>query len=111
MLSSDAYTQIVLTSIAILLALLVLRPSRELPVVQAQTERAAYYIEPSITSLRDPNGLADTQGKVVVDLRTGDIWGFPTSPTLPYPVDLNKSQPGISKPMYLGNFDFSAMKR
>jgi hypothetical protein len=32
------------------------------------------------------------QGKVVVDLR-GDVWGFPTTSSAPFPVDLSNNQP------------------
>jgi hypothetical protein len=51
------------------------------------------------------------QGKVAVDLLTGDIWGFPTRGPAPYPMDLLNGQPQTSRPMYLGKFDFASMKR
>jgi hypothetical protein len=42
------------------------------------------------------------------------VWGFPTHGAgAPYPVDalnLNERTP-VSKPIYLGRFDFAAMKR
>jgi hypothetical protein len=49
------------------------------------------------------------EGKVFIDMRNGDIWGFPTLSSTPYPVDLVNSTPPVSAPMYLGRFDFSRM--
>jgi hypothetical protein len=46
---------------------------------------------------------------MVVDLRNGDVWGFPTLLGSPYPVDPTRSQPPTSTPIYLGRFDFSKM--
>jgi hypothetical protein len=51
------------------------------------------------------------QGKVVIDLRTGEVWGFPTLDRVPYPVDWTKPTPPVSSPMYLGKFDFAKMRR
>ncbi len=61
--------------------------------------------------LRKPNGTGQVEGKVFIDLRTGDIWGFPTLSGAPYPVDATKNEPTVSEPMYLGKFDLSKMKR
>jgi hypothetical protein len=46
-------------------------------------------------------------GKVVIDMRNGDIWGFPTLVQGPYPIDTASSKPPTSRPMYLGKFLFS----
>jgi hypothetical protein len=106
---NSRYTQLILTAIAILLAILVVRQYYAPSPVQAQN--AGIYVEPGYTNLRSPDGLALVQGKMVVNLNTGEIWGFPTLTGGPYPIDGGKTTPPVSKPMYLGQFDFSAMHR
>ncbi len=103
------YTQLILTVIAVLLAILVVRQYDVPALVQAQSPEI--YVEPGYTNLRRPDGLAQVQGKMVVNLNTGEIWGFPTITGGPYPIDGGKSTPPVSKPMYLGKFDFAAMHR
>jgi hypothetical protein len=104
------YDRIVLTIIAALLAVLALRPAFVPQPVRAQAEYSPLYIEPRTTTLRKPDGSTQVQGKVVIDLRTGDIYGFPTLSSLPYPVDGTSSKPPVSEPMYLGRFDFSKIR-
>jgi hypothetical protein len=58
--------------------------------------------------LRKIDGTATVIGKVVINRRTGDIWGFPTGNDSPYPITPTKKEPPVSRPMYLGRFDFSA---
>ena len=107
------YTDVILTVIAIFLAILAVRPLAAPPAVRAQSgqDYAWLYVEPRTTVLRKPDGTAQAYGKVVIDLRTGDIWGFPTLEGVPYPVDRTKHDPPVSEPMYLGKFDFSKMRR
>jgi hypothetical protein len=47
------------------------------------------YIEPGTIALRVPDsGGAIGEGKMVIDLKTGNVWGFPTNVTgSPYPID------------------------
>jgi hypothetical protein len=80
--------------------------------VQAQPLSTNLYIEPGTVSIRNPDGGGTIgDGKMVVDLKTGDVWGFPTNLTgSPYPVDPINKTPPISKPVYLGRFDFSQMR-
>jgi hypothetical protein len=106
---TDFYTKAVLTAIAILLAVLVCRYPLA---VQAQ-ENHGYdiYIEPGYTSLHKPDGTMQVPGKMVVDRLTGDVWGFPTLTGGEYPVDPTSSKPPVSTPIYLGKFDFSAMRK
>jgi hypothetical protein len=108
---SGLYLNAALTAIAILLAILVLRPAGSPSSVQAQSDDSHLYIEPGTTTLRSPDGSGQVLGKVVIDRRSGDVWGFPTSTTAPYPVVVTSHEPPVSKPMYLGKFDFTAMKR
>ena len=106
---NSRYTQLILTCIAILLAIIVVRQYEAPAPVQAQ--RNEIYVEPGYTNLRSPDGLALVQGKMVVNLNTGEIWSFPTLTGGRYPVDGGKSTPRVSKPMYPGQFDFAAMHR
>jgi hypothetical protein len=69
------------------------------------------YIEPGVRMLRAPDGSRQVLGKVVVDLRNGNVWGFPTTADQPYPVDVTSQQPPTSKPFLLGKFDLGAMHR
>jgi hypothetical protein len=104
------YVKAILTVIAVLLMVLVMRPAA----VRADNEAATYFVEPGTTPIRNLNGGVPGEGKVVINMSTGDVWGFPTHGTgAPYPVDtlnLNERLP-VSKPVYLGKFDFAAMKR
>jgi hypothetical protein len=106
----DFYTKAVLTAIAFLLATLAMRPTA----VQAQVAPAAtLYVEPGTSPIRNLNGGVSSDGKVVINLSTGEVWGFPTHAAgAPYPVEalpLSGRAP-VSKPVYLGKFDFAAMR-
>ena len=106
------YTKVVLTAIALLLAALVMRPAA----VSAQMEPpAALYVEPGTSPIRNlENGGVRGDGKVVINMSTGEVWGFPTQAAgAPYPVDAlepNGRAP-VSRPVYLGRFDFAAIRR
>jgi hypothetical protein len=105
----DIYTKVVLTVIAVLLGMLVLKPAVSPAPVQAQADYSDIFIEPATTVVRAPDGTGTYQGKVVIDRRNGDVYGFPTDTNAPYPFTTTTSQPPVSKPIYLGQFDFSAM--
>ncbi len=104
----DRFTKAMLIVIAVLLAMIAFRPIvRPAPVEAQASEAYPFYIEPGFTTLRKPDGTAQVYGKVAIDMRNGDIWGFPTIVQGPYPVDNAKSTPPKSHPMYLGKFMFS----
>jgi len=104
----DWYTRAVLTVIAVLLAVLAMRPAP----VQAQSDRAMIYIEPGTTTIRKPDGSGQGEGRMVVNMKTGEIWGFPTYLIgSPYPLDTTDTKPAVSKPVYLGRFDFDSMNQ
>jgi hypothetical protein len=108
---TDWYTKTVLTLIAALLAAIAFRAMMiPVPAQAAQGDTADLYIEPGYTSLRKPDGTAQLIGKMVVNRRTGEIWGFPTLADSPYPINTVNSEPPVSSPMYLGKFDFSKVK-
>ena len=104
-----AYDRFILTAIAILLGVLALQPLARPTAASAQSDYSYLYVEPRTTVIRKPDGSAQMQGKVVIDMRNGEIWGFPTLTSAPYPVDTTRPQPPVSEPMYLGKFDFSKM--
>ncbi len=66
----ETYTRTVLTIIALLLAIIALRPALT---VQAQSESPWLYVEPRTTTLRTPDGTGQMQGKVSIDLRTSAL--------------------------------------
>ncbi len=97
--------------IAGLLTVIAARDLVRPPAVRAATAQHNFYIEPGTTTLRSPDGKRQVTGKVVVNLDTGDVWGFPTVSSLPYPVDATRSVPPTSSPIYLGKFDFSGIEQ
>jgi len=100
------YIKAMLTVIAILLAALVMRPAP----VHAETDPASFFIEPGTSPIRNLDGGVTGPGKVFINMSNGDVWGFPTHGAgAPYPVDALRFP--VSKPVYLGRFDFAAMKR
>ncbi|MDE1175487.1 MAG: hypothetical protein PW789_02665 [Edaphobacter sp.] len=48
---------------------------------------------------------------MVVDLRNGRVWAFPTSTVLPYPTDPINSRPQVSHPFLVGRFALEDTKR
>src|SRR5450631_4175089 len=108
----DRFAKTLLVIIAILLGIIVFRPFVQPAPVRAQTDESyPFYIEPGYTMIRKPDGTAQMYGKMVVDMRTGDIWGFPTLTQSPFPVDTTSTTPPKSHPMYLGKFLFSDAHR
>jgi hypothetical protein len=96
-----------LLAIAVFLGMLAFRPLWTPEVTHADASDALpFYIEPGSTMLRSPDASQQVQGKVVIDMRNGNVWGFPTLSSSPYPVDTTSTQPPTSHPLYLGKFDF-----
>ena len=101
----DWFVKLMLLLIVVLLGTLVFRPVIQPAPVQAQASNgSSFYVEPGYTMLRKPDGTAQMYGKMMIDMRTGDIWGFPTLVEGPYPVDATKAEAPKSRPMYLGKF-------
>ena len=106
----DLYTKAVLTLIVLLLAALAMRPVA----AAAQMETANLYIEPGTSPIRTSNGGITADGKVVINMSTGEVWGFPThSAGAPYPIESLAADGRVTpvKPLFLGKFDFSALRR
>ena len=101
----DWFVKLLLSMIVVLLVTLVLRPSFQPAPVEAQSvDGRSFYVEPGYSMLREPDGSGQMYGKIMIDMRTGGIWGFPTLVEGPYPVDPGKSEPPHSRPIYLGKF-------
>lgn len=109
----DATTNVLLLIIAIALVTIAVRPYIAPRVAQAQTTTAGdvLYVEPGSTMLRSTDGNTQIFGKMVVDMNTGSIWGFPTLTGAPYPVDITTAKPPVSHPMYLGRFAFEDINK
>jgi hypothetical protein len=105
-------TNILLLVIAIALIANALKPLRQPQTAKAQSEISApfpVYIEPGTQMIRSPDGSQNVYGKMVVDLSTGRIWGFPTLNTAPYPIDITSTKPPVSQAILLGTFAFGDM--
>jgi hypothetical protein len=107
-MTREMYTNIMLTLVAGLLLVLALRPATS---AQAQEAHGNWYVEPRSVLLPSEDSATKVSGKVMINLRTGDIWGFPTNSVLPYPVDPLGKTPPVVKPVYLGRFDLAAAHR
>jgi len=99
------YTNCLLLLIVILLLGIAVRPFVVPQTAQAQsTSSDPFYIEPGTFTLRAPDGSRRVLGKVVVDVRNGKVWGFPTLSPDPYPTNAVDAKPPTSHPFLLGRF-------
>jgi hypothetical protein len=104
MLQSNRTKNTLLAVIAAALMLIALRPYVQPQPVAAQSGNAdPIYVEPGVFMLRQPEG-GQVLGKVTVNLRTGNVWGFPTGGPDPYPMSLMDSKPQVSHAIPLGRF-------
>jgi hypothetical protein len=108
----NLFVKTLLFLITVFLGLIALRPLVAPQKAQAESEKKFdFYFEPGTTRLTSPDGSQNVIGKVVVDLRNGKIWGFPTLRPEPYPGATDTGQPPVVKPIYLGRYDFTATAR
>jgi hypothetical protein len=106
-MKKDSVTNFLLLVIAIALIAIAAKPY--LRPEAAHAESAApypFYFEPGTQMLRDPDGSRQVWGRVVVDMRTGKVWGFPTTTPDTYPVNAVETKPQVSHPFLLGRFAF-----
>jgi hypothetical protein len=109
---NDSATNFLLLVIAIALIAIAARPYLAPAAAQAQsTSPYPFYIEPGTKMLRAPDGSRQVYGRVVVDMRTGKIWGFPTYTQDTYPVNAVDTKPQVSHPFALGKFAFEDTDR
>ena len=108
----DGLVKVLLVVIAIFVGVIAFRPVATPPSVLAQTGSPyPFFIEQGTVSLKKPDGNV-TWGKVVVDMRTGDVWGFPMkAQNTPYPVYGQGDNSKVSHPMYLGRMAFEEAVR
>lgn len=88
-----------------------LRPLFVPEAAQAQASASRQlFLEPGTVLIPLAEG-GSTLGKVVVDLNTGEVYGFPTQGKLPYPgYQLSEGAPLSSSPVYLGRYRFDQMR-
>ena len=103
----DWFAKSLLVVIALLLAVVAFRPIvQPAPVLAQGGSPYPFHIEQGTVSLRMPNGNT-AWGKVVVDMRNGDVWGFPMkAQNTPFPVHGPGDTSTVSRPMYLGRMAF-----
>jgi hypothetical protein len=107
----DYFCKTMLAIIATLLAALAFRPFFSPSPVAAQSEEAGWlFFEPGVTTIRSPDNRTQVLGKVAVDLRNGNVWGFPTLQNDPYPRDVTQTKPPVSNPLYLGRYNLQSVR-
>lgn len=100
-------THALLLAIATALVVIAIRPWLAPRTAEAQVSSAyPLYFEPGTQMLRAPDGSKQVLGRVVVDMRTGDVWGFPTGTADTYPTNPQDTKPAVSHPFRLGRFAF-----
>lgn len=100
-------THALLGTIALALIMIALRPYFAPRPAHAQSAEAyPFYFEPGTQMLRAPDGSKQVYGRVVIDMRTGQVWGFPTNTLDTYPVNPVDTKPQVSHPFPLGRFAF-----
>ena len=108
----DGFVRFLLLVIAIFLGVIALHPYLTPPAVQAQSGGAySLYIEPGDVRMSAPDGVHGAIGKLVIDLRNGNVWGFPTLTQDPYPAAGPNSAPPTSHPFMLGKFALADMDK
>jgi hypothetical protein len=111
-IKTDRFVKFLLLVIAVSLSAIAVRPYIAPSVVQAQSGEAhSVFIEPGTNMLRAPDGSRQVLGKVVVDLRNGNVWGFPTLTPDPYPSAGTNTTPPTSHPFLLGKFALADMDK
>jgi hypothetical protein len=97
-------TIVLLFIIAAALVVIAVRPIFAPRAAEAQSTVYPLYIEPGSEMLRTPDGTTQVYGKVMVDMRTGKIWGFPTNAPQSYPSNGLQNKLATSRPFELGRF-------
>jgi hypothetical protein len=110
-MQSDQSVKCLLLLIVLLLGVIAVHPYVAPPAVSAQSaEPSPFFVEPGVTMLRAPDGRGQVLGKVVIDMRNGNVWGFPTLSREPYPAASPSSNSPMSHPFLLGKFALADME-
>lgn len=108
----DTYVKCLLLVIAVFLGIIALHPYLAPPAVMAQSgDGHGLYVEPGVAMLRAPDGSRQVLGKVVIDMRNGNIWGFPTLTQDVYPAAGANTTPPVSHPFLLGRFALADVEK
>ena len=108
----DGVTNFLLLLIAVALMMIAVRPWLQPQPAQAQGLSAyPFYIEPGVQVLHNPDGSGQVYGKMVVDMRSGKIWGFPTTTLDPYPTNITDNKPPVSHPFFMGKYAFEDVSK
>lgn len=110
-MKNDFVTTTLLSIIATALVAIAVRHYIAPESARAQNTAYPVFIEPGVQMLKSSDGRKQLYGRMVVDLRTGKIWGFPTQTTDPYPFNALNSKPQTSHPFELGRFAFEDMDK
>src|SRR5580698_7415366 len=103
----DSLTHALLALIAVTLIAIAVRSYIEPASAQAQSAAPyPFYIEPGVQMLHRAGVTENLYGRVVIDMRSGKIWGFPTGTIDTYPTNALDTKPITSHPLYLGEFAF-----
>lgn len=106
-MNRPSVTNILLLLIAVCLLAIAIRPYMRPQPAQAESNQPyPLYIEPGTQMLRAPDGSKQLYGRVMIDMRNGKVWGFPTTGTDTYPTNAMDSKPQVSHPFVLGRFAF-----
>lgn len=106
------FTNILLLLIAVALVAIAVKPYITPQAAQAQSGPPyPLYIEPGTQMLRAPDGSKQVYGRVMIDMRTGKVWGFPTNSTDTYPTNAMDAKPQVSHPFALGRFAFEDIEK
>ena len=106
-MKKDAFTNVLLLTIAIALVAIAARPYIAPGVARAQSNPPyPFYIEPGTQMLKAPDGSKQVYGRVVIDMTNGKVWGFPTFTTDTYPVNAMDTKSAVSHPFVLARFAF-----
>ena len=101
-----------LSVIAVALTVIAARPYVDpTPALAQSRSERLLFVEPGVQMLRLPDGNGQIYGKVVVDIRTGKVWGFPTGSLDPYPSYPMDNKPAIAHAVELGRFAFEDMDK
>ena len=108
----DWQIKALLLLVAVLLSAIAFRPVvQPAPVLAQDGSPYPFHIEAGVVTLKKPDG-TQSPGKIVVDMRNGDVWGFPfQGQNTPYPVYGPSHNPKVSHPLYLGKMAFSEATR
>jgi hypothetical protein len=104
-------TIFLLSIIAVALLAIALQPLFTPRPVGAQSTVYPLYIEPGSELIRTPDGTTQVYGKVVIDMRNGKVWGFPTNAPQSYPSSGLQNKVPTSRPFELGRFAFEDINK